>query len=540
MGVMLFSSLIVFALCEYLLKKYKVDLGKKEWCIVFAWIGLTVFWFMNGYGVLDSGYHLIDDHEVYEIRADFSHFGFWGTMMKWLRTDLNIRFRFSYFLFRITECYLLGDCFKLWHIAQSVIAVLSLFTAYFFARRMQTPPWLSYLFAMAIFLGGGQSAVLWRLGPQECLGVLLFMLTLICLTYYAEQKRVFILSAILTFFLGGIKESFLILLPLLPILLLIMEIRRGKENSLKECLNMIKGKWQYWIVTYAIFAVDICIVIFRVGTNKIGYAGIDEEFGLMEYAKAIFEICRGSFGVYTLVSVIGVCFLFILIYIWRQSFFIKAALPKILTSLLIFGYILASQFVLYAKGGMYERYLIPATIGFAVFWIIDMTYLMQKIHIPFSYYSFFMIFLAIMLASGYGDDESARKYAQDGKNTTEMMDQIAEYKDLSPDIIVSLGYEMDVSASIYLQEKYGIKTVYNLNYSRNDGSRVYDGWRTDQEEKDAIEFDEAHMYLGYANEIKSEMSNHGLHVEDFSLYTYGDYALYVDKIFDDAKNEENK
>lgn len=143
MSVMLFGNLLIFAIIGYFIKKWGINLGKMKWCIAFVWIGLTMFLYMNITGILDSGYHLIDDHEIYEIKADFLQIGFWGTMIKWLKADLNIRFRFTYFLFRIAECYFLGDCFKLWHIVQGAISVLSLFTAYFFARRMQTPPWLS-------------------------------------------------------------------------------------------------------------------------------------------------------------------------------------------------------------------------------------------------------------------------------------------------------------------------------------------------------------------------------------------------------------
>lgn len=533
MDIMFLGNLLIFAIAGYFIKKREINLGKKEWCIVFVWLSVTMLLFMKITGILDSGYHLIDDHEVYEIKADFLQFGFWGTMIKWLKADLNIRFRFSYFIFRILECYFLGDRFKLWHITQSMISALGVFTAYFFARRMQTPPWLSYLFSMVIFLGGGQSAVLWRLGPQEGMGVLLLMLTLISLTYYAENKKIFGVSVILTFFLAGIKESFLILLPLLPLLLLIIEMRREGDFDLLKCRNRIRDKWLYWVVTYAIFAVDMCIVIFRVGTNEIGYAGIDSAYGVKEYFKGILGICLGSFRVYILISGVGILFLLACLLTLKRKVFTKDISAEILVSVLAFGYIVASQFVLYAKSGMDERYLIPATVGFSIFWIIDINSIVKKLSVPFFCHSIFMVFLTLALIVGGKESESACLYAMDGKNTTEMMEQIARYEDLNPDIIISLGYEMDFSVSVYLQEKYGIKTVYNVNYSGNDGSVVQDGWRKDPEEREGIEFDKAHMYLGYGEKIESDMKNYGLNIEDFSAYKYGKYVLYVSKIFDD-------
>lgn len=361
---------------------------------------------------------------------------------------------------------------------------------------------------------------------------MLLMLTLISLTYYAEYKKIFIVPVILTFFLAGIKESFLILLPLLPFLLLVIEMKHEGKFDLSGCRDKIRDKWLYWAAVYAIFAADMGIVIFRVGTNKIGYAGIDSTYGLKEYLKVIFEICMGSFRAYVLVSGVGIVLLLILLVVLKRKISLKKLYPEILASILIFGYILASQFVLYAKSGMYERYLIPATVGFSMFWIIDMNNIVKKLPIPVFCHYIFMVFLALVLTLGYKDDESACQYAQDGKNTTEMMGKIAEYGDMKPDIIVSLGYEMDVSVSVYLQEKYGIKTVYNVNYSGSDDGIAHDGWKKSLEEKDGIELDKGHIYMGYGEELEKDMEAYGLSMEDFSAYEYGKYALYVSNAFD--------
>lgn len=534
MGIIFVGSLFPFMVYEVIRKKYKEYSLSKEFCIVFIWFSFMVFIFMSSTGVLNSGYHFIDDHEIYEIRKDFPQFGFWGTMIKWLKGDLNQRFRFTYFLIRVSQCYLLGDNFKLWHIVQSMVSVLSIFSSYFVARKMQTPPWLSYIFSMLVFLGGGQGAVLWRLGPQENFGVLLLMLTLISLIYYSENEKMLIPSIVLTILLGGIKEAFLLLLPLLPFWLLTIKLKKEKVKSLKRCWEIIKNQYKYWVFTYIIFIIDMCIIIFWVGTNKIGYAGIDHQFGVKEYFKAILRICCGSFRLYTVMNILGIILLlFYLIFLIKKNInMLKPFLAYILIPILTYGYILTSQFILHAKSGMGERYLIPATIGFAFFWIIDITYIIKKINLPVRYYYFFIAVLSIILILGLKDEKNAREYAQDGKYTTEMLGEVARNQEANPDIIVSLGYERDLSASVYLQEKYGIKSLFNVNYSHSDDNKVHDGWITDLAEKESIDFNKAGMYLGYHGEIENLMENNGVNLENFLQYKYGNYVLYINKFMD--------
>lgn len=181
-------------------------------------------------GILDSGYHLVDDHEVYTIGKDLESFGFGETLLKWLQTDLNIRFRFTYFIIRIMECAVFGANFELWHIFYTLLASLSLFLSYVFARKMKCPMWISYIFSILIF-AGSQVAVFWRLGPQENLATILLMLVLIQLFEYVKKKTPLklLVLVVLTIFLGGIKEAFLILLPILPLLLVFWEIREEKN-----------------------------------------------------------------------------------------------------------------------------------------------------------------------------------------------------------------------------------------------------------------------------------------------------------------------
>lgn len=522
--------LTVSVSCFFKKKKFN-KMYLKEYVIAGTFFLLLMFWFMGYNGVLESGYHLVDDHEVYTIGRDFSDFGFWRTMSKWLSNDLHSRFRFSYFLIRVTECYFFKDNFVLWHIFQTFTAAAGLFFSYVFARRMKCSIWVAYIFSISIFIGGGQSAVWWRLGPQENLGVIFLMLTLISLQSYLETNRTrhLILSSILTVFLGGIKESFLLLLPLLPIWIAHWEISQNDwEISWKNVWKVLKKRWSYLIITYFVFMIDLLIILLYVGTNKYGYAGIDTSYGIWDYVSGIAGIVSGRLGLYIKMTVIGIGFVLIpawILYIKNGHNIFRFWIPLIIP-FFVFTYFLGVQMILHTKSGMYERYLLPCTIAFAYFWLIDIYHFFGiERRLQRGYY-IFAIFMILALIMGVNDEERAYAYAEDGKNTTAILSKVAEYTDENPNIVVGIGYEEDFAVSVYLQEKCNIKSTYNLFYSLREDNAVYDGYIYDMEEKESITLDEAQIFIGSADKISSIKEKYGGRWESFASYTYGDYVLY--------------
>lgn len=531
LAVGLFSTVM---LSGVLREKNKEEISIKEYVIAAAFFLLLMFWFMSFTGVLESGYHLVDDHEAYTISRDFGQYGFWGTMYKWISNDLHSRFRFTYFLIRITECYFFRDNFVLWHAFQTGTAAAGLFLSYIFARRMKCTIWGAYVFAVIIFVGGGQSAVWWRLGPQENLGTILLMLTLLSLRNYLERNKTgnLIPAIIFTIFLGGIKEAFLLILPLLPIWLVYWEINKnGQEINLPNAFAAFKKYRIYSLTTYLAFLVDIAIILLYVGTNKHGYAGIDVSYGIWDYIRGIKGIVDGRLGLYIKVTIIGI--LFLLVPIWvscvkeRQKLF--RLFLQMLVPVLSAVYFLGVQFILHAESGMYERYLLPSTVIFAYFWLIDMYRFVEFLRKFMGGYYMFVIFMALAMITGVNDEDRARGYAEDGKNTTIMLSKVVEYADETSNIIVGIGYEEDFAAAVYLQEKYNIKSTYNLFYTARKDNIVHDGYICDADEKETITLEEAQIFMGYSHAIIPIMEEYSISQQNFELYTYGDYALYIRK-----------
>lgn len=506
-----------------------------ESVIVAVCILLFMFGVMGYTGVLGSGYHLIDDHEVYTMGSDFGKFGYWGTMYRWIANDLHIRFRFTYFLIRVTECYFLGDNFALWHGLQTVAAAAGLYLSYMFARRMKCTVWGASVFAIIIYIGGGQSAVWWRLGPQENWGIIIFMLTLLSLQSYLRNNKSgnMLLSVVLTIFLGGIKEAFLLLLPLLPVWAAYWEVNcDGQDISLHNICTSLKKRRIYCVATYLVFLVDMAVILLYVGTDRIEYAGIDAAYGILDFIRGIWNIVRGRLRLYVITTMIGVVFLLIPVCIsWakKQREVLFRFARYMIIPVLTFGYFLGVQFVLHVKSGMFERYLLPTTVAFAYFWLIDIhSFARHHRHFLRGYYVF-VTSMALVLIMGSNDAEQAHVYAEDGVNTTALLRTAAEYADDSSNIIVGMGYEKDYSVSVYLQEKYHLKSVYNLYYSAAEGNVVHDGYLCDEDEKETITIKDAQIFIGYPHMMTPIMEEHGVFQQEFEIYSFGDYALYVAK-----------
>ena len=74
-------------------------------------------------------------------------------------------------------------------------------------------------------------------------------------------------------------------------------------------MNCLKSDFIYVLAVYSTFAVDILIIFFVMGTNKIGYAGVDQTFRAIDYLKGFYYITTGRLGLYLRWSLYGSVFL---------------------------------------------------------------------------------------------------------------------------------------------------------------------------------------------------------------------------------------
>lgn len=440
---------------------------KKRIIFYFLLYILLAIGFMYMTGVLASGYHLIDDHGVYTHGRTLSEMGLFPAMKKILSDDMtgikNSRFRFTYIIIRVLQIYILKDNFVMWHLSYALLTAVNMFLAYVFVRKQKCPVWIAYAFSIIIFIGRGQSAVIWRLGPQENLGLLILFTLMLYMTKEQHRRKIVVLI-ILTILLGGIKESFLVLLPVLPIMMSIWELRnQGREMTLRSLAEKIRENKIYMLITWLLFAIDIAIIVFGVGTNNNGYAGVDTTAGLKSMVHDMYYVLTGKLKIYFLLSVLGIVIASFCIVNYHKER--KATKKEVITKLVIYcflcGYILMTQVVLHLKSDMFERYLIPSVVAFAMLWMIDLHAEIVYSAMSVVYKIFLMLAVCVLILIGT-DQREAVKYAKDGSDVTAALSKVAALSDGDTKVVVGIGYEADNSTSIYLQEHYAVDTVYNV------------------------------------------------------------------------------
>lgn len=328
-------------------------------CALLFWFSLLVL-----SGSLFSGYHFTDDHQILSINADLiaSPDNFFRIVQRWLINDLGIRFRPFYFIHRLLVTKFLGINFNLWSIYTGLLAVFATLFLYLFAKKIGFCLIESFVFVFLILMGR-QSAIWWRLGPNETVGSLLMSLSLysLGLTVYSDRRKPLheVLFVICIVLMSLCKESFVLLIPAF----LYWKVWLYKDKNQTSWIISAKNCLLTILVLLIVVVSEIYFIKSRVGTNQLGYAGI-QGFHPLQYIKTgIYLPDAGGVG---LISFFGV--LFIILsgrYFWRDGLklFICDFLPIAVLLILIVG----PQAILYAKSGIDERYLIPAIMGYSIF-----------------------------------------------------------------------------------------------------------------------------------------------------------------------------
>jgi len=421
--------------------------------VIYTLIGLCLFWFLflKLSGAFQSGFHFTDDHAIYQISDDLKADGYWPTMKKWISNDLEIRFRFFYYITYITKIYLWGDTFNNYYyydllhamLAASLLFLLGLKT--FKGNRL-----LSLLFSFMSMMGM-QVALWYRLGLGETEGLTCILAA--CYIYTWDAKSMF--SKILKyklyfiFIISGamFKETFLIAIPAFTVWMLYM-----KNQHLNW--EIIKNNKLFCSVNILLVLIGLCCIKFLVGNQTIGYAGYDG-FSF----KYIINIVKSAVWLFLLTNGFAISLgLMLLFWVKNQSNTkLKILFKKFFSDfgfIIIFNILLLGpQFVIYMKSTMTERYLIPSTLGPALAVCFGLMYLLEHGQ---KYYKYAII-VSIFLATSQVGVAFYRTYlyACEGIKSNQMLDYIKENSDKNTPILIA------AEPTIYYNEwLYSMKTYF--------------------------------------------------------------------------------
>lgn len=330
-------------------------------------LGITIFT-----RSLFSGYHLVDDHMIYQHINDMEQNGFFITLIHAMKSDFTFRFRPLYQVELVWGSALFKTNMNVWMFYTALKGIVAILFVWKFVRSLSVNCLYSSIFTGVCILG--PQFIIWaRSANQENTGMLLVAITLWLVVKEAKERyqgrKSLKLSVLLGVFILAtslVKESFVIMIP--AYILLSVAIAYDKdivgESSLDISFKSIKGVLKNGMPQYAIWlgfmALELIIIIFGVGTDKTGYAGFSGNTELIQYLRGIMnsmlDSCRG-------LTCLMVAFII-------YELYIRKSLKKYFGYILFAVYVIASQLVLHAKSGMWERYIVPYVIGVAVLTVL--------------------------------------------------------------------------------------------------------------------------------------------------------------------------
>jgi hypothetical protein len=457
-----------FARAKQLIFRYEFIIS----LLVFAflWSGFLIY-----SGTLTSGYHLIDDHEMLRISDDLSTSNPLSVSVDWVKTDLLARFRPMYYIHRVFSIWLLGTNFT----AQSVLllgmAILSSWLLYLFARKIGFGKITSFLFVWLTLLGA-QATIWWRLGPQESTGILWFALGLLFMAkavYDGPSRRmIYNIVAIGSFLLASLtKESFVVLLPVVMLWWLILYCRKNDVNLIQA----IRAHLIQIITLTIVCLAELAVIFLKVGTTGIGYAGTDSQsFSIHKLLATFNDLITASNPFLTVFLVDAFILALVLSIIFSKGRVIekmKAHLPVVKETVIVLTLVslyVTSQVVLYAKSGIYERYLIPATLALAflvIFLIVKIQQLISHRVLKVVVTLILVVATIVSLRYQYAlARNEAKPFTSDGVMINRAFDKLAYGTQVDDAIVIiadpALDFEASISTNIFLEIQAKKTNIY--------------------------------------------------------------------------------
>lgn len=310
-------------------------------------------------GLLTSGFRFfIDDHQIFLMDRDLRNQGWFSTVYQWILYDRQDVFRFRpYYQFHIvtlTQFFGLNAVF--WFIYITVIGSLTCFFLFLFGRVLNFSIPISLLFAISILLGN-QSEIWIRPLIPDSLGMFFLSMILILLGKSCRDsspRRIDqIIFIILVIFMSLSKESYILFIPTI----IALKIYLTAYFQQKSFQKIIQQYQKTLTLLMAIFILEMVYVLFFLGTNATGYAGVDEKsFQILSLATTAWQLLNAG--------LIGITLLAIVSYWITNYCFKKQSFNVFLDQLKPYGVFLLIALIpktfLYAKSGIVAAfYLFP-------------------------------------------------------------------------------------------------------------------------------------------------------------------------------------
>lgn len=492
-------------------------LGKrKEAVLVWAFFSLIVFGVVLGTGTLTSGFHMVDDWEFakYVDWMTLEGVSLWECLKRAVGFDITLRFRPLYYINRVLMAAVFGIDLTAMSVVKASEIVAALVLLYYCARQMKCNMVYAALFSMTVLVGY-QSAIWWKLGPQESYDIMMFALGFfLLLRWLGTGRKWYSFASVGAFFLMSIyKEPFILLLPFVGLYVLYEEMK-GRKVTFRNLWEAVKRRLPYLLSIGLIFTVEMFLIVFVIGTNNYSYVGLDESITLEQYAQEWSRAAHTDMKWYVR---FGSLLVMILLTYWEH---VKKLGWEILLTLAV----VVPQCITYSKTAMTERYLIPCVVGFAFFFVIvgcNLRPLSGKRRIAY------MLCLFLMLAAHSRVVLLEAKYFTNrGESIQTMMESTLDLvKGTDKKVLACFAPNLEGNRTMYYWFRlHGYDEVF---YWEEDERKINRSFGPREDEQAA--FEEIDVVLMYNREDRHWCYEPSLDLSEFTEVKCGTVTLYKRK-----------
>jgi hypothetical protein len=522
---------------------------KKEFSlrfIVFISIAIALFAFLGLYGTISSGFHFVDNHEVVQINKDYSDAN--GNLFKvastWVKNDLGGRFRPMYMIDNVfVDVFFKGNFFLI-SIYHTILMIFIAFFLFLVMRKNGFNVIESLAFPLIAFVGQ-QSAILWRLGPNESIGMWYLSLTLLSMVYSVKAIKYNRIFQILFCLFGSLmilcKESFLILTP--AILLAYIYLEKNKSETI-TWPTTIKKHFIEICILIAVFLGSLFFIFLNVNTENLGYAGIKGvayKSYFIAFKTLFFE---GGIG---LVSLILFSSSLVLNSVWGANK--REVLIKHIWILLIAIIIVLPQVFLYGKSGIFERYFLPGILAWALLFAFSLKSIRQFIgitlserHISIYIWAEVALLLFLLFPRFINVTKEASQFTKEGKEVNTVLSFISQNVDSTETVLFVADpvtdFERTISFRRFLIGTSGFTKLYTLPIIQSNTddfgkSLINDFWWVmGGEDMNFNKLSDKNLVQSIvvfpllSDKGDQIVSDLGFKVNEFNSYRIGSYHLY--------------
>ena len=498
-----------------------------EFTICFIISLLVVFGIMIIKGTIDSGFHYVDDHEFAEMQYLLSNknFPLSKVIYSWCTNDFALRFRPLYYFFRVLLVYFFGINTVAISIVRGIVASLTLTILYLIGKELGANSYYSYLFALLSIIGY-QMAAVWKMGPQENFGTLLLVIA-----FYLElkflKKRTALYSCFSAFFviiMGLYKESYIVTIPFLILYALYFEYNHNVSMKKEKKISIDSPCLKFVIALFIIMIMQIILIKVFVRGQYSNLANV--EGGIINIIRHYLEVIKTEFTTDLKWYLrFGMVMIAVLLTFWED-------MKKLWKEILLTLSFILPQFVLYANSGLLERYILPASIGFAAFFVIVIpkaSFFHGK-----RCYLYKLSLILLLLAHLHCVDIEAGYFAYSGKSLTSVMNGVLEYsgkKNSKVKVMTLFSPDEEGNLTIkYYLACHGFDSVY---YYHEDTNEITKSFKYDEysyasgEDTSPIPFEDIDIVVVANEDDRHYGGDKGVDLSEFSEKRYGSMSMYV-------------